>query len=71
MNQIQSQINSVTSNAIGAIVGGVAMYYGAKKLNVSNKWAVWGIALAGVIVGANVQKGMSAAKSKPTASTTK
>ena len=57
---------------MGAVIGGIAVFYGAKKLaNVSNTWVLVGATILGVIGGAMVQKSMSASASKPTASTTK
>ena len=53
---IQSGVSNVTSNPIGAIVGAVAFYLGAKKvMKVENKWAVGGLTALGVIVGSMAQ----------------
>jgi hypothetical protein len=61
---VKSVVNTPMANPIGAIAGGVAAYMGAKKLlKLENKWAVWGLAIAGVVVGATVQAKM---KSKAT-----
>lgn len=68
----QKQIAKVTNNPIGAVVGGVAGYYAAKKFtNITNVWAIIGIAALGVIVGANAQSMLKAQSSTPTAATTK
>lgn len=49
------------ANPIGALAGGVGFYLIAKKgLKLENKWAVWGIALVGVLAGATIQAKMSA-----------
>ncbi len=61
---IQSIGGSLKSNPIGAIIGGVALYFGAKKLmKVENKWALGGLVVVGVIAGAITQ---SKLKSKAT-----
>jgi hypothetical protein len=71
MDTIKSQVNNLTANPIGAIAGGVAFYYGAKKFaSVSNKWALGGIVVVGLIAGAMAQKAIFA-KPAPTAASTK
>ena len=61
---IKSIGGNLKSNPVGAIVGGVALFFGAKKLlKVENKYALAGLALVGVIAGAMVQ---SKIKSKAT-----
>ncbi len=61
---IKSIGGSLKENPIGAIVGGVALFFAAKKLmKVENKYALAGIALVGVIAGAITQSKM---KSKAT-----
>jgi outer membrane lipoprotein SlyB len=68
----QKQMTKVTSNPIGAIAGGVAGFYAAKKFgNVSNMWVLAGVAVLGVVVGANVQSMMKAKSSAPTAAQAK
>ena len=65
-------ITNVTSNPMGAVIGGIAVFYGAKKFaNVSNMYVLLGATVLGVIGGAMVQKSMKASSSKPTATTTK
>ncbi len=55
---------NLKSNPVGAIVGGVALFFGAKKLmKVENKYALAGLTLVGVFVGAMAQ---SKLKSKAT-----
>lgn len=67
---IRENVAKIKNNPIGAVVGGVAFFYGAKKFaKVENKWALAGIAVVGVVVGAFVQSKMKAAQSVPTAST--
>ncbi len=61
---IKSIGNSVKSSPIGALVGGVALFFAAKKLmKIENKWAMGGLVVVGVIAGAMVQ---SKLKSKAT-----
>ena len=53
---MKNQIAKITSNPIGSVVGGVAIFYGAKKFgNISNMYALVGVSLLGVIVGAMAQ----------------
>lgn len=64
------QIAKVTNNPVGAIVGGVAGFYAAKKFgNVSNKWMLAGITVVGVVVGAMAQSMMKAQAGAPKATT--
>lgn len=72
MTTVKEQMSKVTANVPGAIVGGVAVFYAAKKFGkVSNKWALSGAALLGILAGAMVQAKMKARKGVPTASTIK
>ena len=65
-------ISSVTSNPMGAIVGGVAVFYGAKKFaKVSNTYVLIGENVLRIIGGSMAQKSIQASMSKPTATTTK
>jgi hypothetical protein len=65
-------ITSVTSNPMGAVIGGIAVFYGAKKFaGVSNTWVLVGATVLGVLGGAMVQKSMKASSSKPNVMTTK
>lgn len=69
---IKDQVSKITSNPIGAIAGGGAAFYGAKKFGkVTNKWVLAGITLVGVVAGAFVQAKIKAHKSHPTAETVK
>lgn len=71
MNTIKEQFGKLTSNPIGAIVGGAAFYYGAKKMGkVENNYALIGLTIVGAIVGAMVQSKMSS-KGAPTVKTVK
>ena len=64
--------NPLMQNPVGAVVGGVAFYWGsAKYLKVSNTYARLAIAVAGLYVGAMAQKQISAMMSKPTAAAAK
>lgn len=66
---MKNQIAKITSNPIGSVVGGVSFFYGAKKFgNISNKYALIGVSLVGVIVGAMAQAKFMP-KGQPTAST--
>lgn len=68
----QKQLAKVTNNPIGAIAGGVAGFYAAKKFgNVSNKWMLAGITVVGVVVGAMAQSMMKAKAGSPDASVVK
>lgn len=68
---MKNQIARITSNPIGSVVGGVAFYYGAKKMaNVSNMYALIAIAAVGVYVGAMAQARLMP-KGTPTAATVK
>lgn len=64
---VKGTIDSITSSPIGAIVGGAALYFGAKKfLKVENRCALIGLALVGVVAGAMAQsKIKSKASVKP------
>lgn len=68
---MKNQISMITSNPIGAVVGGVAFYYGAKKMaNISNMYALLAIGAVGLYVGAMLQTKLMP-KGTPTATTTK
>ncbi len=61
---IKSIGGSLKENPIGAIVGGVALYFAAKKvMKVEHKYALVGFAVVGVIAGSIIQSKM---KSKAT-----
>lgn len=64
---MKENVAKVTSNPIGAVVGGVAVFFAAKKLGkVQNKWALIGLTAVGVIAGALAQNAIKAKKSQPT-----
>ena len=66
---MKNQIAKITANPIGSVVGGVAFFYGAKKFgNISNTYALVGVSLLGVIVGAMAQAKFMP-KGQPTAAT--
>ena len=68
---MKNQIAKITANPIGSVVGGVAFYYGAKRMgNVSNMYALIAIAAVGVYVGAMAQAKFMP-KGAPTAATVK
>jgi len=71
MKTISQQFGKITANPIGAIAGGVAFYYGAKKMGkVQNTYALIGLGLVGAVVGAMVQSKV-ASKGAPTIKTVK
>ena len=62
----------VMQNPVGAIVGGVALYWASHKYaGVTNMYARIGLGIVGLYVGAYAQKQVSAMMSKPSATTTK
>jgi hypothetical protein len=67
---MKNQIAKITANPIGSVVGGVAFYYGAKKMNVSNMYALIALSVVGVYVGAMAQAKFMP-KGAPTAATVK
>ena len=68
----KEQLTKVQNNLIGGIAGGGLAFWAAKKYgDISNMYALAGLAIVGVIVGANVQSGMKAKKSQPTGATVK
>lgn len=69
---MKTQINVVKANPIGAVVVAGAAFYAAKKYGkVSNKFALVGIAVAGLVIGAHLQAKVVAKKSTPTKETVK
>lgn len=69
---MKKQINVVKANPIGAVVVAGLAFYAAKKYGkVSNKFALAGIAAAGLVIGANAQAKVVARKSAPTKETVK
>lgn len=71
MNVIRQQTAKITNNPLGAIVGGVAFYFGSKKYaKVSNPWLLGGLAVVGVVVGAMAQDKLKS-KGQPTSETIK
>ena len=67
---MKEQMKKITSNPVGAIAGGLVVFYGAKKMGkVSNMYALAGLTLVGVIAGAMIQAKIGAKKSVPTAAT--
>lgn len=72
METVKATFGKVKSNLIGAAIGGVAGYYGAKKFGkIENKWALIGLAVVGAVVGATVQSKVAAKASAPTAASVK
>ena len=66
----KEHLTKVQNNLIGGIAGGGLAFWAAKKYgNVSNMYALAGLAIVGVIVGANVQSSMKAKQSQPTSGT--
>ncbi len=69
---VEKTVTTVKNNWMGGAAVGVVAYLVAKKYgNVSNKWALAGLVVAGVLVGATIQAKVMAKKSAPTAATVK
>jgi outer membrane lipoprotein SlyB len=69
---MKEQIAKVQNNLIGSLAGAGLAYFAAKKYGkVTNMYALVGIAIAGVLAGANIQSGIKAKNSAPTIGTTK
>lgn len=69
---IQNITQKVKSNWIGAVLGGGAAFYVAKKhANISKGWHLALAVVVGVAVGVGVEGMISAKKSAPTAETVK
>ncbi len=69
---IKVTIGKVKNNPIGAVVGAVGAFFAAKKFGkVTNKYALAGIAVAGLVVGAMAQSAIKAKSSAPKASDVK
>ena len=66
---IKSTVGHVTSNPIGAVAGGLAGYFGASKIGITNTYAHWGLVVVGIFAGAFVQGKISAHASAPKAAT--
>lgn len=63
---VKDQAAKVKGNLIGGVVGAGAAFWAAKKFGkVENKWALAGIAVVGLLLGANVQAKIAAKKSMP------
>lgn len=70
--QVNKAVSTVKSNMIGALVGGVAGFYTAKKaIKTEKKWAIALSVLVGAVAGAMVQSKIGAKASTPTATTVK
>ena len=68
METINKGVAKVTGNPIGAIAGGIVLFWAAKKYaNVSKTWQLAGVAVIGVLVGATVQGMVKAKMSTPKA----
>ena len=53
---IKSIGETVKTNFIGAVVGGVAFHFASKKfMKVENKYAHWGLVVVGALAGAMAQ----------------
>jgi len=67
MVSIKENVAKVKANFIGAGLGAVTFYLGAKKYGkVSNKYALIGLSVAGLVVGAIAQQKFVAKKGAPT-----
>ena len=66
METIKVQFSKLTNNPIGAIAGGFAAFWLAKRYGkVANNWALAGIAVVGAVAGAAVQSNIKAKASAP------
>lgn len=69
---MKEQLSKITSNPIGAAIGGVGTFYLVKKhFHVHHTVALVALAIAGAIAGALVQSHIKAKHSAPTAKTMK
>jgi outer membrane lipoprotein SlyB len=67
MADVREQVARVKANWIGGVAGGVLGVVAARKFGkVQNKWALIGIGLAGVVIGAMAQSKIAAKKGAPT-----
>lgn len=70
--EIKKQVSDMKHNIAGAVIGGVAVFFAAKKFGkVENKWALAGLTLVGVIAGVVIEAKIKAKKGVPTAATIK
>lgn len=70
MTSIKEVGANLKSNALGAVVGALAGFFGTKKLaKVQNKWVLVGATVLGAVVGATIQSKFKAKKSAPTVAT--
>lgn len=66
METLKSIGSSLKNNIPGAILGGVAGYFAAKKWGkVENKWILGGLAVVGAVLGAAVEYKIKARTVKP------
>jgi len=66
MEIVKSAWASVKNSPIGAIGGGLLAFYAAKKKgNISNKYALVGIAIVGALVGSAIEYKIKAKTVKP------
>lgn len=67
-SSIKKDFSTATDNFFGAIIGGVAGYFAAKKLaKVENKWGVIAITAIGAVLGGTIEAKIKSKKavSKP------
>lgn len=70
MVEIKKNVAKIKTNFIGAGLGALAFYFGAKKYGkVSNKYALVSLGVAGLLVGAMAQQKIVAKKGAPTKET--
>lgn len=62
---IKTTTTKVTNNPLMTIAGAVAGYYGAKKMNVANKYYTIGAVVLGAIVGAYASSYVKGRMSEP------
>ena len=72
MNVISEYTAKITNNPIGAVAGGGVAFFVAKKFGkLTNIWALIGIAIGGVVLGAYGQSKIKAKAGSPNAQMTK
>jgi hypothetical protein len=66
MEAINKVVSTLKNSPIGAVVGGIAIFYAAKKYGkLENKWALGAIAVAGALIGSTVEYKVKAKLAKP------
>ncbi len=67
MVAVKENVAKIKANFVGAGIGAVSFYFGAKKFGkVNNKYALIGLGVAGLIVGAMAQAHFVTKQNAPT-----